>query len=204
MGRRGPKKTPAPITQLKGNPGRRSADEHEVTVPEGELAMPRWLGELRPPDDYEAKTIAELRPVAAALGVLRISRLAKLALIAAIREREEDQRRTEWAWLVPLLQRMGLATPIDAPALAMLVDQYVLYTEERRKVSQLGTTYETTTQAGDTMFRARPENSLADRALARTKAFMALYGMTASDRTGKSGEEDDPLEDLRRGNRNAG
>jgi hypothetical protein len=204
MGKRGPKKTPAPITQLRGNPGRRSADERSVKVPEGSVEIPRWLTELRPPDGYEAKTLAELRPIAAALKVPRISRLAKSALIDAIREHQEDERRTEWSWIVPTLQRMGLATPIDAPALAMLVDQYVLYTEERRKVARVGATYETTNKFGDVFIRARPENSLADRALARTKAFMALYGMTASDRTGKGDEDADPLEELRRGARDAG
>lgn len=75
MGRRGPKKTPAQITELKGNPGRRSADERTVKVPDGEIVMPRWLTDLRPPDDYESRTVAELRPIAQALGVTRIGRM---------------------------------------------------------------------------------------------------------------------------------
>jgi P27 family predicted phage terminase small subunit len=60
MGKRGPKKTPAGLDDLRGNPGKRP-QTGAIRFPDGEVRCPEWLGE--PGQAKWADMVAILSPV---------------------------------------------------------------------------------------------------------------------------------------------
>lgn len=97
-----------------------------------------------------------------------------------------------------MLEEMGVLTTADPHALAMLCDAYAEYLECRQIVTNVGRTYTTTTQQGDTMIRPRPEVAMASDAWRRVQRMLTEFGMTPSSRSkvkGSPREERDPFEE---------
>jgi len=71
---------------------------------------------------------------------------------------------------------------LDRYALQMFADAWEDYVAARNIIRQHGPTYSTTTPAGDTMFRPRPELSMMQNAWDRLKKMLPEYGLTAASR----------------------
>lgn len=102
--------------------------------------------------------------------------------------------RRAWRELVPLLERMEVLTPVDGPAVRLLAEAFAEFEEADAVVRGGGLTYETTTESGSVMYRARPEVAIRADAHRRIVALLRAYGLTATDRDKVSrataGEED--------------
>jgi P27 family predicted phage terminase small subunit len=94
-----------------------------------------------------------------------------------------DDQRDAWNDLAERLFGMKVLTEGDAMALELLV---VAYTEWRYAVATVeeeGSTYCTTTESGDRMYRARPEVAIASDAWRRISSMLREFGLTPSART---------------------
>lgn len=107
-----------------------------------------------------------------------------------------EKARLAWDEVAPVLHKMGVLTVIDRLALSALCESYADYRDSREAVEDpdIGRVYETQTQTGGTMFRARPEVLMLKDADRRLRSWLAEFGMTPSSRsriqTGDAGEED--------------
>ena len=77
---------------------------------------------------------------------------------------------------------LGVVSELDRYALQMFSDAWEDYVAARNIIRQHGPTYSTTTPAGDTMFRPRPELSMMQNAWDRLKKMLPEYGLTAASR----------------------
>ena len=77
---------------------------------------------------------------------------------------------------------LGVVSELDRYALQMFSDACEDYVAARNIIRQHGPTYSTTTPAGDTMFRPRPELSMMQNAWDRLKKMLPEYGLTAASR----------------------
>jgi len=77
---------------------------------------------------------------------------------------------------------LGVVSELDRYALQMFADAWEDYVAARNIIRQHGPTYSTTTPAGDTMFRPRPELSMMQNAWDRLKKMLPEYGLTAASR----------------------
>jgi len=80
------------------------------------------------------------------------------------------------------LAGLGVVSELDAYALQMFADAWEDYVAARNIIREHGPTYATTTPAGDTMFRPRPELSMMQNAWDRLKKMLPEYGLTAASR----------------------
>lgn len=107
--------------------------------------------------------------------------------------------KAAWKRIGPELQKMGVLTLADGPALEMLCDAYAQYREADDCVQAEGLTYDTVSELG-TMVRARPEVAMRADAWRRVRAMLAEFGLTPSSRSrvsaAKPEEERDPFEEL--------
>jgi P27 family predicted phage terminase small subunit len=77
---------------------------------------------------------------------------------------------------------LGVVSELDRYALQMFSDAWEDYVAAREVIRRDGPTYSTTTPAGDTMFRPRPELSMMQNAWDRLKKMLPEYGLTAASR----------------------
>jgi P27 family predicted phage terminase small subunit len=77
---------------------------------------------------------------------------------------------------------LGVVSELDRYALQMFADAWEDYVAAREVIRRDGPTYTTTTPAGDTMFRPRPELSMMQNAWDRLKKMLPEYGLTAASR----------------------
>lgn len=82
-----------------------------------------------------------------------------------------------------LVDRVGLAK-VDREALAVYCQTWAEYHEMEKYLAKHGRTYETITQTGSTIHRARPEVAIRDRARSEMLKYAAQLGLTPSARTG--------------------
>ena len=104
-----------------------------------------------------------------------------------------------WNCIAPQLEDMRVPEHQDAAALEMLCVAYRDWRECVDDVEEHGRTYETTTESGSVMVRARPEVAMASDAYRRVLAMMAEFGITPASRTKvKAGEipSANPLEEF--------
>jgi phage terminase small subunit len=97
------------------------------------------------------------------------------------RELALDVRR-EFDELVRLLAPLGVLTVVDGLALELGAVALAEYWWHEAVIREKGATYETTTPAGSTMIRPRPEVPLAADAWRRASAMLREYGLTAVSR----------------------
>lgn len=102
----------------------------------------------------------------------------------------KGRSRDAWKELAPLLDRMGVLTMPDGKALELLCDAYSDYRDACEVIRMAGTTYSTTTQQGDTMYRPRPEVAMRDGAWKRVMDGLRDFGCTPSSRSKVSTVED--------------
>ncbi len=77
---------------------------------------------------------------------------------------------------------LGVVSELDKYSLQMFSDAWEDYVAARNIIRQNGPTYATTTPAGDTMFRPRPELARMQNAWDRLKKMLPEYGLTAASR----------------------
>lgn len=91
--------------------------------------------------------------------------------------------KSAWKRIGPELDAMGVLSLADATALELLCCVYAEWRVARDTVDDEGTTYTTTTETGDTMYRTRPEVAIAADAWRRCRAMLAEFGLTPSSRS---------------------
>ena len=92
---------------------------------------------------------------------------------------------------------LGVVSELDRYALQMFSDAWEDYVAARNIIRQHGPTYSTTTPAGDTMFRPRPELSMMQNAWDRLKKMLPEYGLTAASRAKiDAKEQGEDIDDL--------
>ena len=98
--------------------------------------------------------------------------------------------RREHARLVRQLALMpGVATRADASALELAAYAFAEYRAAAAVVLEQGPTYESTTQAGAVMHRARPAVAIAADAWRRAHAALQTFGLSPSSRPKVEGAE---------------
>ena len=111
--------------------------------------------------------------------------------------------KAAWKRLGPELEAMGVLTVADGMALELLVSAYAEYRDAQDLVDREGKTYETVSQSGSVMVRARPEVAMASDAWRRMRAMLAEFGLTPSSRSRVNAadpeREADPFEELLKG-----
>lgn len=103
-----------------------------------------------------------------------------------------------WGRLTVLLDRMGVLTEADAPALERLCDCYTDIIESRKLIARDGRTYKVTTETGDTLIKGNPAVNQLRAADAQFKSYLVEFGLTPAARSkitvSPDGEEkEDPL-----------
>lgn len=88
-----------------------------------------------------------------------------------------------WKRLAPMLDRSGVLTEADATALELLCDALSDYHQASEVLRKEGSTYTTTTPAGDVMHRPRPEVAQRNDAWQRVAKMLSEFGLTPSSRS---------------------
>lgn len=88
-----------------------------------------------------------------------------------------------WKRIGPMLDRMGVLTQADGAALELLCDAYADYRDASEVIRVSGSTYTTTTQQGDTMYRPRPEVAMRNDAWRRVASMASEFGLNPSSRS---------------------
>jgi len=109
--------------------------------------------------------------------------------------------RKQWTAVVKMLDSLGVLTVADAMAVESLCETYADLVEARIAIRDAGgPSYEATTKAGGTMYRARPEVGIVSDADKRLRAWLAEFGLTPAARNRVSAsatpDDDDPFADL--------
>lgn len=91
--------------------------------------------------------------------------------------------KQQWRRFVPVLEKLGLATEIDQPALAALFEDYAKWRQCEEVLAREGLTYEYTNKAGETNIVLRPEYYAAQKYQQQMRALLAEFGMTPSSRS---------------------
>lgn len=95
----------------------------------------------------------------------------------------DDAAKGAWVMLTALLDRMGILTEADGPALERLCDCYSDILECRKLIAANGRTYKTTTAQGDTLIKSNPACSQLRAADAQFKSYLVEFGLTPAART---------------------
>lgn len=85
--------------------------------------------------------------------------------------------------LVETLVKMGIASSADIDVIAHCASRLYEIEECTAIIEDLGKTYQTTTQAGDTMFRARPEVAMRNEAMRHAQSLLGELGLTPAARS---------------------
>jgi P27 family predicted phage terminase small subunit len=101
-----------------------------------------------------------------------------------------------WKRIGPQLDKMGVLTVADESALELMCDAYAEFWEARTVIIAGGATYTTTTESGDTMYRARPEVSMAADAWRRVSAMLSQFGLTPAARTKVKSSETETVDPM--------
>lgn len=91
--------------------------------------------------------------------------------------------RAAWRVFAPILDRMGVLTNVDGMALERACECYADIRELQATITREGRTYETRTERGDIMHRARPEVAALADADRRLKAWLVEFGLTPAARS---------------------
>lgn len=95
-----------------------------------------------------------------------------------------DKAKTAWAIISVILDRMGVLTEADGPALEGLCEAYADLREAREALRARGeATYETENGSGGRMVRAYPEAALVSDADRRYAMWLTKFGLTPADRS---------------------
>ncbi len=88
-----------------------------------------------------------------------------------------------FAQLSATLHGMGIASPDDAVALAMLASRIEEIEICTATIEDAGRTYTTTATSGDKLVRARPEVAMRNEAMRHTQSLLAEFGLTPATRS---------------------
>jgi P27 family predicted phage terminase small subunit len=108
----------------------------------------------------------------------------------------KGRSRDAWKHVAPMLDKMGVLTVADGPALELLCDAYALYREAKAVVDDCGLSYATTNPAGDPMYRQRPEVATMNDAWKNVLRALTEFGLTPAARSrvkAPAKDESDPL-----------
>lgn len=81
------------------------------------------------------------------------------------------------------LDRMQIASPDDADNLAMLASRLEEIEICTAVIEDSGRTYQTTTQGGDLMHRARPEVAMRNEAMRHAQSLLSEFGLSPAARS---------------------
>jgi P27 family predicted phage terminase small subunit len=95
-----------------------------------------------------------------------------------------DYAKTEWRYIVPILDELGLLTKLDRPALAMLCDALGLF---RRGVEELNQSKTLMVKSGNRVSK-HPLIQVVRDARRDADAILGSFGMTPADRVRLLGE----------------
>lgn len=94
---------------------------------------------------------------------------------------------------VVILQGMGIASPDDQTALALLASRIEEIEICTAVIEDAGRTYSTTATSGDKLVRARPEVAMRNEAMRHAQSLLSEFGLTPATRSkvsaGKPQEE---------------
>ena len=91
--------------------------------------------------------------------------------------------RAVWADLVATLDTLGVLHKVDGWAVEAAVEAYIDLRSARKALRERGaTTYEITTKAGGSMYRAYPEVAHVEAADKRLQGWLGRFGLTPADR----------------------
>lgn len=95
-----------------------------------------------------------------------------------------ETAREAWGYVSGMLDRAGVLTEIDAPALESLCEAYADLRAAREALKAFGSRYyETISQSGGVMHRPHPALSDMQDADRRIRAWLVEFGMTPSARS---------------------
>lgn len=105
-----------------------------------------------------------------------------------------SERATEiFAQLSATLHSMGIASPDDQAALAMLASRLEEIEICTAVIEDSGRTYSTTATSGDKLLRARPEVAMRNEAMRHAQSLLAEFGLSPASRSkvsvGKAAEQ---------------
>lgn len=80
--------------------------------------------------------------------------------------------------IATILERMGIASPDAVDMLWLLARRIVEIEELTVMIEDWGRTYETRTQAGGRMIRARPEVAMRNEAMRHAQSLLAEFGLS--------------------------
>lgn len=103
--------------------------------------------------------------------------------------------KTAWKGLCETLGDMQVLATADAKALELLCDAYSQWRDLRKVLDKEGHTYQTTSQTGDILFKARPEVAMAADAWKRISSMLQQFGLTPSARSKVNAQEKEPEKD---------
>lgn len=93
-----------------------------------------------------------------------------------------DRAAQHWPALARLLADMGVMADGDRLALALLTEALAEWIEAGETIAQHGATYECTTEAGATMYRAHPAVAQRADAARRVQSLLSEFGLTPAAR----------------------
>ena len=111
----------------------------------------------------------------------------------------DDAGKVAWGRLCVLLDRMGVMTEADGPALERLCDCYSDILECRKLVERDGRTYVVKNNLGETLIKGNPAVNQLRAADAQFKSYLVEFGLTPAARTkvhadpDNGDKKDDPL-----------
>lgn len=88
-----------------------------------------------------------------------------------------------FAQLSATLLGMGIASPDDQAALALLASRLEEIEVCTAVIEDVGRTYSTTATSGDTLVRARPEVAMRNEAMRHAQSLLAEFGLTPAARS---------------------
>lgn len=92
-----------------------------------------------------------------------------------------ERAKELFADLVRIVDGMGMATADHVHNLGMAATSLWEWERHEDVLESLGWTYTTVNNAGSTMFRARPEVAMRDRAMRRAESLLARFGLSPAD-----------------------
>ena len=103
-----------------------------------------------------------------------------------------DGAQAAWRTFAAIIDKMGILTEADLPALEDLSETYAELRQARADLAAAGAiTIETVNRSGGAMLRVRPEVKVIADAARRFAMWCARFGLTPADRTRVSAKLDD-------------
>lgn len=88
-----------------------------------------------------------------------------------------------FAEVAAILDGLGLSSPVDVFALAMLASRLEEVEICTAVIEDAGRTYSTTATSGDKLMRARPEVAMKNEAMRHAQSLLAEFGLTPAARS---------------------